>query len=265
MNRNHPYKDMSSAGVGSRKRATSSRYLDSDSAQVDRNLQSLFVEGASPPRARERPTEGLRKLFEPCSSTFFIVESMAPLDPRCRTDAGRRAGPPRRSTPSDHEVTGEAFPIIPREAATVSARSAEPSGSPKGAPPSPLPADFSSKATLTRGALLGARYELWRILSQDSSQGVVWEALDRRLGRSVAVKVFHAHDVLAMQRGYSKELEALRRVDHPGVVKILDVLLEDGAIVMDLVRGRTLSDPEARRHLRLQDLVSIISQIAEGL
>ena len=84
-------------------------------------------------------------------------------------------------------------------------------------------------------------YNLKQILGQ-GGMGVVYLAEDERTGQVVALKVLHAtgHGSLRM---LSRELRALKALDHPGVGKVLD---EGGAqgqawFAMELRRGKTLA------------------------
>ncbi|WP_214108157.1 serine/threonine-protein kinase [Acrocarpospora catenulata] len=95
------------------------------------------------------------------------------------------------------------------------------------------------------GELIEGRYVIESYLG-GGAMGDVWLALDLTLGRQVALKRIQA------QRGTRAELtarafreaEALARIDHPGIVKIYDVLrLDEGpCIVMAYVQGTRLSD-----------------------
>jgi serine/threonine protein kinase len=88
------------------------------------------------------------------------------------------------------------------------------------------------------------------------NHGVVFRALDRHLGRQVAVKRFShflADDPRAMRR-ITREVEMLARVSHPNVVTVHDLVrMPDGDgevtphLVMELVEGTSLRDLLALR------------------
>jgi len=75
---------------------------------------------------------------------------------------------------------------------------------------------------------------------------VVYRAVDDRTGHEVALKRLHRHmlrseEALARLR---RELKALTRLNHPAIVKVIDVIAWDGdpTIVMDYVPGRDLKE-----------------------
>ncbi|WP_327325537.1 serine/threonine protein kinase [Streptomyces sp. NBC_01210] len=103
------------------------------------------------------------------------------------------------------------------------------------------------------GRLIGGRYRLVSRLGH-GGMGTVWRARDEIVDRDVAVKEPRLPDHvnererdkvhLRMQR----EARAAARIEHPSVVTMHDVVIEDAKpwIVMELVHGQSLAD-------RLQD------------
>jgi len=92
------------------------------------------------------------------------------------------------------------------------------------------------------GGLFGERFAIQERLGA-GAMGSVFRALDRRLEREVAVKVLHPHVAGAEMRArFAREAKVLARIDHPGVVRVLDWIVTDdaAALVMELVRGETL-------------------------
>jgi len=74
--------------------------------------------------------------------------------------------------------------------------------------------------------------------------GAVYEATDSRTGERVAVKTLAAHlgDDPAMQRRFLAEIETLKALRHPCIVRLLSFGDDDGLpfFAMELVRGRSL-------------------------
>ncbi|WP_031510274.1 serine/threonine-protein kinase [Streptomyces megasporus] len=97
--------------------------------------------------------------------------------------------------------------------------------------------------------LLGGRYRLVSRLGH-GGMGTVWQAYDEVVGRDVAVKEPRLPDHFSeaeRQTAYQRmrrEARAAAGIDHPSVVTVHDVVVEDGRpwIVMELVRGRSLGD-----------------------
>jgi eukaryotic-like serine/threonine-protein kinase len=93
------------------------------------------------------------------------------------------------------------------------------------------------------GFLLGGRYRLGELIGAGGVADV-YRAVDERLGREAAVKVFRPGAAVAegLDR-YHAELRVLARLDHPGVIPLYDAGVEDVRpyLVMELVEGTTLA------------------------
>ncbi|MFM9057542.1 MAG: serine/threonine-protein kinase [Planctomycetaceae bacterium] len=74
--------------------------------------------------------------------------------------------------------------------------------------------------------------------------GVVYEAADEATGAVVAVKTLGTHlgDDAGLKRRFATEIETLKALRHPGIVRLLAFGEEDGQpyYAMELVRGRSL-------------------------
>jgi eukaryotic-like serine/threonine-protein kinase len=100
----------------------------------------------------------------------------------------------------------------------------------------------------TAERLIASRY-LLRSAIGHGGMGVVWVAEDTLLRRSVAVKELRfpvtvtADEQATLRERSLREARAAARLDSPHVVRIYDVVDEDGrpCIVMELLRGQTLS------------------------
>ena len=110
-------------------------------------------------------------------------------------------------------------------------------------------------------------YEIKRLLGAGST-GVVYEAIDQRLRRRVALKVLRPSLGAAAKDRFMAEARSAAAIDHPGVVTIYQVG-EDSALAymaMELSDGQTL---EERLHevsfLPEPEIKRISKQIAEGL
>ncbi len=96
-------------------------------------------------------------------------------------------------------------------------------------------------APIEQMTVIGDRYEVVGALDAGGT-GVVYRALDRRLGRPVAVKVVRTTEPRLARRS-AREARLLARVNHPNVVRVYDAGVHDDHpyIVTELVGGRPLS------------------------
>ncbi|MDA0282597.1 MAG: protein kinase [Planctomycetota bacterium] len=99
--------------------------------------------------------------------------------------------------------------------------------------------------------------------------GIVYEAQDVRLRRSVAVKFLPdscARDERARGR-FEREAQTASALDHPGICRIFDIGEHDGQpfIVMELLTGTTLKQAIGTKPLNLSTLYSVAIDIADAL
>ncbi|WP_411081917.1 serine/threonine-protein kinase [Streptomyces sp. cmx-18-6] len=147
-------------------------------------------------------------------------------------------------------------------------RPTPPAGAPDPAPPTPsahIPAPQGPQAPQAPHAptasqappapdgavdrVVGGRYRLLARLGH-GGMGTVWRAHDQVVDREVAVKEPRVPEHLGERehatahRRMQVEARSAARIDHPSVVTIHDVVMEDGRpwIVMELVRGQSLGD-----------------------
>ncbi len=111
------------------------------------------------------------------------------------------------------------------------------------------------------------RFELGRELGRGGF-GVVYEARDVELGRSVAFKAVRsgASDAVREQRALA-EAEAAARLAHPNIVHLYDVGRCDRGpfLIMELLRGETLDERLGRGPLPVREAVRIAAEIARGV
>ncbi|MFD4629938.1 protein kinase [Streptomyces sp. NPDC058284] len=107
--------------------------------------------------------------------------------------------------------------------------------------------DQAAGAEPGAGRRIAGRYRLLAKLGH-GGMGTVWRAKDETVDREVAVKEPRVPDHLPERERANvfermrREARAAARLDHPAVVNVHDVAVEDGQpwIVMELVRGRSL-------------------------
>jgi eukaryotic-like serine/threonine-protein kinase len=101
--------------------------------------------------------------------------------------------------------------------------------------------------------------------------GVVWAARDARSGNAVALKILRLTDastVDVMRARLLREAHATRRIAHPAVVPVIDVVTHEDnpVLVMDLLLGETLRQRLLRaNHLGLVEVAELLAPIAEAL
>jgi serine/threonine-protein kinase len=112
------------------------------------------------------------------------------------------------------------------------------------------------------------RYRLLEQLGR-GGMGVVWRARDERLGRDVALKVLHSWvaDDPDLRERFDREASALARLEHPNVVRLYDVLEDEGrtVLVLELVEGDGLHALAAGRRLGWDEVRRYCAPVAAGL
>jgi serine/threonine-protein kinase len=118
------------------------------------------------------------------------------------------------------------------------------------------------------GKTVAGRYEIKRCLGS-GGMGSVYLALDRRTGHEVAIKEI-APEVLnlrGIRERFKDEVTAQASVSHPNVVRAVDHINNDSlqALVVEYVDGGDLAARLGRARLPLDEVISILKQIAAGL
>jgi len=119
--------------------------------------------------------------------------------------------------------------------------------------------------------MIGKQLAHYTITSKlgEGGMGVVYEAVDGYLDRSVALKLL-PHDALAnpaRKLRFVQEAKTASALNHPHIVTIYDINCADGVdyIAMELIRGRTLAQALSRGKLPLTDALKYGVQIADAL
>jgi serine/threonine-protein kinase len=116
------------------------------------------------------------------------------------------------------------------------------------------------------------RYNIERVLGK-GAMGVVYEGVDPRLGRRVAIKtILKSHldedtgKDFAMR--FVREAQAVARLNHPNIVQVYD-FGEEGDIaylVMEFIKGKELKNFfDANERFDLKEVVRIMSELCEAL
>ncbi len=111
------------------------------------------------------------------------------------------------------------------------------------------------------------RYEIVRELGRGGA-GVVYQAIDLKLKRDVALKVLYPY----MNQGegeaatFLQEARLAAQLDHPNIIDIYDVNLESRFIAMEFVDGGTLRDVlNTYKQLSIEQARTVIVQLCKGL
>ena len=119
--------------------------------------------------------------------------------------------------------------------------------------------------------LIGQSVSHYAVLRQlgRGGMGVVYEARDTRLGRSVALKFLPpqlAQDTAALER-FQREARAASALNHPNICTVyaIDQHERQHFIVMELLEGHPLSELMRREPFPMDQLLAIGTQMADAL
>src|ERR1035438_10803585 len=127
-----------------------------------------------------------------------------------------------------------------------------------------------SSPTVSAGMEPGRRLGHHEIQSKlgAGGMGTVYQALDTRLNRTVALKVLSPDrwEGTAGRGRLMREAQAASALNHPNIVTVYEIGHDAGVdfIAMERVEGRTLGEMAARR-LPLRETLEIAIQIADAM
>ena len=124
---------------------------------------------------------------------------------------------------------------------------------------------------IIQDSLIGQEFGHYRILERigNGGMGVVYRALDEHLDREVAIKVLPLGTLAddASRRRFRREALILSKLSHPNIATIHDFDTQRGLdfLVMEYIPGVTLDDKLAAGSLSEKQVLTLGTQLAEGL
>src|SRR5262245_54084257 len=120
---------------------------------------------------------------------------------------------------------------------------------------------------LNVGTKLGP-YEILAAIGA-GGMGEVYKAADKRLNRTVAIKVLPAQfsENAEMRQRFEREAQTIAALNHPHICTLYDVGRQDGSdfLVMEYLEGETLAQRLARGALPLNEALEVAISIADAL
>jgi len=119
------------------------------------------------------------------------------------------------------------------------------------------------------GTVLAGRYRLVAEIAS-GAMGDVFEAIDQLDGSKAAVKVLRTEYLAdeAMRRRFRREAAILKAIDHPAIVRLLELGVEDDGqvfLVTEYVEGETLAERLVDAPLSLTAADALVDALCGGL
>ena len=136
----------------------------------------------------------------------------------------------------------------------------------------PYDTSMSEAEDTTRDRIIDGRYRILRKVAE-GGMATVYEALDERLNRHVAVKVMHTQLAQGPHRAqfeerFRREAQSAAAIANPHIVQVYDTGLFEGLdyLVMEYVHGISLRQEMGRQvTFNLRETMRILGEILDGL
>jgi hypothetical protein len=131
------------------------------------------------------------------------------------------------------------------------------------------PSAADAWAEALRPGLVVGKFELVREIGRGGF-GVVWEARDRELGRSVAFKAVRpggGGTTASREDRLVREADAAARLTHPNLVTLYDLgrSAQGPYLVLELLRGATLEERLSHGRVPVREAIRIATEVARGV
>jgi serine/threonine-protein kinase len=128
---------------------------------------------------------------------------------------------------------------------------------------------MTNRRSIGIGTILAGRYELVADLAR-GAMGDVFEALDRVSGSKAAVKVLRAEFFAdeSMRRRFRREGAVLKALDHPAIVRLLELGIDDDGLVFlvtEYVEGETLAQRLSSGPVSIAEADGLVDALSSGL
>jgi len=128
---------------------------------------------------------------------------------------------------------------------------------------------MTTPTSIGLGTILAGRYELVAELAR-GAMGDVFEAWDQRSGSKAAVKLLRAEYLAdeSMRRRFRREGAVLKALDHPAIVRLLELGIDDEGLVFlvtEYVEGETLAERLSNGPVTIDEADSLVDALSSGL
>ncbi len=128
---------------------------------------------------------------------------------------------------------------------------------------------MTTPTTIGLGTILAGRYELVAELAR-GAMGDVFEAWDQLSGSKAAVKLLRAEYLAdeSMRRRFRREGAVLKALDHPAIVRLLELGIDDEGLVFlvtEYVEGETLAERLSNGPVTINEADSLVDAVSRGL
>src|SRR5262245_62121243 len=116
-------------------------------------------------------------------------------------------------------------------------------------------------------SVIGGHYQLHEILGR-GGMGTVYRGLDTDTGQWVAIKRLNPElSEPGLIERFKREGEALRQLNHPNIIKMLDAIEQDGQhyLILEYLPGGDLNRLLQKESMPVERILSIALEVSDAL